>query len=359
MNAEQICKMTADIIGMSYPSDKDKMFFLCRMANHEIWKQGRWHGMIKEFYVNTRLDSDGNRFITSPNGYNILLGVNLDSRPTRITNHWFQFHRNGNGSVSKGSGWNFTGSVMDMGKSPVIEQPRYRSLIESGKQDPVYLLVRSRGQEDEKANVIISGENNGQTHYSYNNAAKNNIVRSLNNTNESQIIQVEPKYGVEFKLTNKFLLCDNISWTHITSIQKTITNNPVDVYAVHDSGESYLIATLAPHQRETNYRNYMLPREQCKDFQCVHAMFKMSEPDGIEFPTQQMVTDNVTALIDMMMGMDLKYFKKDLNAASIYILSAVKALEDSTRENMSNHQTSIQVDDTIYGIPEYYLDDQY
>lgn len=351
--------MTADIIGMSYPSDKDKMFFLCRMANHEVWKQGRWHGMIKEFYVNTRLDKDGNRYITSPNGYNILLGVNLDSRPTRITNHWFQFHRNGNGSVDKNSGWNFTGSVMDMGKSPVIEQPRYRSLITTGKQDPVYLAVRSRGFESDEANVIISGENNGQVHYSFSQASSKPITRSLVNPVETNIIQSEPTYGVEFKLTNKFALCDNVAWTYISNIEKTITNNPVDVYAVHDSGESYLLATLAPHQREANYRSYMLPREQCKDFNCVHAMFKISEPESIEFPTQQMVTDNVTALIDMIIGMDFKYFKKDLNAAATYILSAVKALEDSTRENMSNHQTSIQVDDTIYGTPDQYLDDSY
>jgi hypothetical protein len=41
-----------------------------------------------------------------------------------------------------------------------------------------------------------------------------------------------------------------------------------------------------------------------------------------------------------------------LNAAAVYVLSAVKALEDSTKENMANHQTSIQVDLGASELPE-------
>ena len=176
---------------------------------------------------------------------------------------------------------------------------------------------------------------------------------------EVTVQSAEPTYGIEYKLTNKFTLYDNISWSNIISIHKDVTVNPVDVYAVHDSGESYLIATLAPHQRTSTYRRYMLPKDKCGNIPCVHAMFKISEPEGIEFGSQLMITNNTTALIDMMIGMDYKYFKKDLNAGALYILSAVKALEDSTRENMANHQSSIQVDETIFKIPEIYQDDNY
>lgn len=352
--------MCADIIGMSYPSDKEKMFFLCSMANHEIWKQGKWDGMIKEFYVNLKSETNGNKFIVTPNGYDILLGVNLDTKPSRITNNWFKFHRNGMGDAPRGTKFNLTESVMDLGKAPVVEQPRKRSTIQTGMIDPVYITVRSRGIEDDNANMIISGENRlGQTVYSFSGTKSTQITRSLADQAETAIIQAKPTYGVDFKLTNKFTLCDNIHWSHITKITKTVTNNPVDVYAVHDNGESYLLATLAPHQRESSYRTYQLPLEQCKEHECILALFKMSEPDRIEFGSQSMVTSNPTALIDMMMGMDYKYFKKDLNAAATYILSSVKALEDSTRENMANTQVSIQVDQTIYGIPEYYMEDHY
>ena len=360
MTADQICTMTADIIGMSYPNDKKKMFFLCQMANQEIWKQGKWHGMIKEFFVNTREDQNGYKFIITPNGYDVLLGVNLDSNPSRITNNWFQFHRNGNGSTTKEKGWNFTESVMDMGVFPVIEQPRKRNEISVESNDPVYLAVRSRGCESDDVKLTISGENGiGDLHYSFPSTVNNPLVRSLANPEQTKVEKIEPTYGIEYKLTNKFSLYENVSWSNITSIHKDVTNNPVDIYAVHDSGESYLVATLAPHQKQSSYRRYMLPKELCGNSQCVHAMFKVSEPDNIEFGTQRMITENVTALIDMMIGMDYKYFKKDLNAGALYILSSVKALEDSTRENMSNHQSSIQVDETVFKIPEIYLNDNY
>ena len=340
--------MTADIIGMSYPSDKDKMFFLCSMANHEIWKQGRWDGMIKEFYVNLKDGLDGNKYIVTPNEYNILLGVNLDTKPTRITNSWFKFHRNGIGDAPNKTRFNLTESVMDLGKSAVIEQPRARYTIQAGMQDPVYIAVRSRGYEDESANLIINGENRlGQLVYSFKGADERPITRSLTNPNETNVIQADPTYGVDFKLTNKFSLCDNIHWSKVIKITKTVTNNPVDVYA------------LPYRDWESSYRTYQLPKEECKDHRCVLAMFKLSEPDRIEFGSQSMVTSNPTALIDAMMGMDFKYFKKDLNTAATYILSAVKALEDSTRENMANTQQSIQVDQTIYATPEHYLEDQY
>jgi hypothetical protein len=316
--------------------------------------------MIKEFYVNLRDGLDGSKYIVTPNGYDILLGVNLDTKPTRITNSWFKFHRNGIGDAPRGTKFNLTESVMDLGKSPVVEQPRKRLTIQDGMIDPVYITVRSRGIEDDKANMIISGENRlGQTIYSFNGASQQPITRSLADPAETAILKAEPTYGVEFKLTNKFTLCDNIHWSNIIKITKTATNNPVDVYAVHDNGSSYLLATLAPHQRESVYRTYQLPKEQCRDHQCILAMFKVSEPDRIEYGSQAMITSNPTALIDMMMGMDYKYFKKDLNTAATYILSAVKALEDSTRENMANTQQSIQVDQTIYGIPEHYLEDSY
>lgn len=360
MTAEEICKLSADVVGMSYPSDKEKMFFLCRMANHEIWKQGRYHGMIKEFFVNTRQDGEGRKYIVTPNGHNVLLGINVNSKPQRIVNNWFQFHRNGSGSAQQDKNWNTTTAVIDMGVSPVIEQPRIRNIVDCDKRDPVFLAVRSRGIEDEDAKVIISGENRcGEEHYSYNPEQQKEITRTLLNPIIVKSEGIEPTYGVEYKLKKNFTLYSNIMWSKITSITKTVTNHPVDVYAVHGNQEAYIVATLAPHQRSSSYRNYLLPMPECEGYGCVHGIFKISEPDSIEFPTQQMVTDNVTALMDMIIGMDYKYFKKDLNTASVYILSAVKALEDSTRENMSNHQTSIQVDETIYGTPQEYLTENY
>jgi hypothetical protein len=360
MTAEEICKLSADVIGMSYPSDKDKMFFLCRMANHEIWKQGRYHGMIKEFYVNVREDGSGKKFIVTPNGHNVLLGINVNTKPTRIVNNWFQFHRNGIGSSQQGRDWNTTTAVIDMGESPVIEQPRIRHEIQLSKQDPVYIAVRSRGIEDDDSFLIVSGENRcGEDHYSFNPRQANEFIRTLSDPVSTTLQKISPTYGIEYKLTNKFTLYENIYWTKVAKISKSVTKNVVDVYAVYETGESHLLATLAPHQTNSTYRSYMLPMPDCQGHECVHGLFKTSEPEAIHYPSQQMVTENVTALMDMMIGMDYKYFKKDLNAASVYILSAVKALEDSTRENMSNHQTSIQVDETIYGTPQEFLTDYY
>ena len=316
--------------------------------------------MIKEFFVNTRTDGSGKKFIVTPNGHNILLGINVNTKPTRIVNNWFQFHRNGSGSAQQGKEWNTTTAVIDMGESPVIEQPRIRHEIDVSQQDPVYIAVRSRGCEDDGCVLVVSGENRcGEAHYSFNPNQNSEFIRTISNPVNTTIEKTEPTYGIEYKLTNKFSLFENIYWSRISKITKSITKNPVDVYAVHETGESYLLATLAPHQTNSTYRSYMLPEPECGGIECVHGLFKISEPEAISFPTQHMVTDNVTALMDMMMGMDYKYFKKDLNNAAVYILSAVKALEDSTRENMSNHQTSIQVDETIYGTPTEFLTDNY
>ena len=360
MTAEEICQISADIIGLSYPSDRSKLFFLCRMTNHEIWKQGRYHGMIKEFYVNTKVDECGRKYITSPNGHNVLLGVNLNTKPTRINNNWFQFHRNGSGSWDSDKNWKGIGGVMDMGPSPVIEQPRARNEISTSENDPVYIAVRSRGIEDAGIVVTINGENRlGEDHYTFTPIVETPFIRTLKNPIDTTIAKADVTYGAQYKLTNKFTLFENVFWSRINSISKPVTRHPVDVYAVHDTGETYLLATLAPHQRNSSYRNYLIPDDECCNAQCVHALFKMSEPESIEYPTQLMVTDNITALMDMMIGMDYKYYKKDLPNAAIYILSSVRALEDATRENQSNHESQIQVDELVYGTPIEYLTDNY
>lgn len=352
MTAEQICEEVADLVGLSYPDDKKKLFFLCRMANHEIWKQGKWTGMIKEFNVNTYTDQHGVRYMNTPTGYDVLLGVNVGSNPARINNHWFQFHKNGNGSVSKDKGWNHTDSVIDMGYFPTMYPLRRRHELVKNIPDAVYLAVRSRGNEHPDTKLTISGENTiGQLLYSFP-AKANEVIETLESPRVENIQASVPTYGCEYKLTTKFFMYNNIAFSEVASITKTITANPVDVYAMHDTGESYLVATLEPHQTNAKFRRYMLPKELPCQSNCVHGMFKVSEPEAIVYPTQQMITDNITALIDMIMGMDLKYHKKDLNAAAVYVLSAVKALEDSTKENMANHQTSIQVDLGSLELPE-------
>lgn len=354
MTAEDISKLVAPIVNFSYPQDKAKLFLLASMTNMEIWKQGKWHGMIKEFHVNIKHDGEGRPFITMPDDYNVLLGINLDSKPTRIRNHWFQFHRNSLGSVSKEQGWNMTGAAMDMGDSPVIEQPRRRNEIELCAYDPVYLAVRSRGGCDDGKIVTISGENRlGEKNFSYNTKYQD-ATRTMSQT---ELVKVDssPTYGVEYKLTNKFTLFENVHWSHITEIRKEVTNSPVDVYAVYESGESHLVATLQPHQTRSRYRNYLLPQEECRDWKCVHILAKASEPEMIQFGSQPMITANITALMDMMIGNDYKYFKKDLNAAAAYIMSSVTALEQSTKENMSNHESPIQVDEGITEIPSQHL----
>lgn len=354
MTAEELAKLVAPLVSLSYPQDKGKLFFLASMSNSEMWKQGKWHGMIKEFHVNIKRDGDNRPYITLPDDYNILLGINLDSKPTMIRNHWFQFHRNSLGSVSKEQGWNMTCAAMDMGESPVIEQPRKRHEIDCCANDPVYLAVRSRSNCDNGKTITISGENRlGERNFSYNQKYQE-ATRTIGAT-ESVKFDAYPTYGIEYKLTDKFTLFENVQWSQITSIHKEVTNSPVDVYAVYETGESHIIATLQPHQTQSRYRNYLLPHDKCKEWKCVHVLAKASEPEIIQFPSQPMISSNMTALIDMMMGNDYKYYKKDLNAASAFILSAIAALEQSTKENTSNHESPIQVDEGISGIPEQHL----
>jgi len=119
MTADELSNIAAGLMNMSFPDDKEKLYFLCTMTNREAWMKGKWHGMIKEFHVNIKTDYEGRQYITAPDDHNVLLGINLNSKPVPIKNHWFQFHRNSNGSVSKEQGWNMTGSAMDMGNSPV------------------------------------------------------------------------------------------------------------------------------------------------------------------------------------------------------------------------------------------------
>lgn len=340
-------------MNMSFPDDKEKLYFLCTMTNREAWMKGKWHGMIKEFHVNIKTDYEGRQYITAPDDHNVLLGVNLDSKPVPIKNHWFQFHRNSNGSVSKEQGWNMTGSAMDMGHSPVIEQPRRRNEISATEYDPVYLAVRSRGYCDDGKIVTISGENKlGEKNISYKKIGAEKI-RTLDSPNIERL-EVMPTYGVEHKLTNKFSFYENIFWSQITEIRKEVTVAPVDVYAFHETGEAYIVATLMPHQTRARYRNYLLPQE-CATWKCCHILCKASEPEVISYGSQPMVTDDLTALIDIMIGNDYKYHKRDLPTAAAYILSGVSALEQSSKENTSNHQSPMQVDEGIYAYPEHHL----
>lgn len=356
MDAEIAAKYIAPFVKLQWPKDKEKLFNILSLVNGRAWKEGKWWGMTREFFVQV---SNNNTIITPP-GYDVLLKINLDTNPKPIRDQWFQFHRNGNGSIRECCGSNWCGDVHDLGPEPVLFQPFANSSCVCDNQPTpcVRLGIRSMGCEDEGAKVTITGwYPNEITHEKEEFDPINRVYTYIKTEaggkteicgcrkNDGTPAGKKARNGAIVMVDEDVSLLD-IYWGKIESISKTKTRNPVQILAFYGDNKVKIIAQLEPWETEAKYRRYSLP-DSCK-IPCVHGMFKVTQPEQILDESQLMLISDREALLLLAKGLNMTYYEDDDQNGERFVLRGIKALDDQLKEQQSNADIPIQVSGPVF-----------
>lgn len=355
MIAETACKLIEPFVDICYESDSKRFYQLLDLIQAKVWKKGvGFRGMIKEFHVNTRKTVKSGvtrRFIVTPHDYDNLLFINLHGEPRTIRNSYFEFHKNGPGSLNSYGRNNWTDSVVDLGESPVIMQPcdPYCNPCEKDC-DVGYRRIGVLAHQDDYfengLKTLVSGlYPDGTPIYSYsdpvyNHAKENGLTVSKEPVDSELVI-----HGVRFPISCKMVWINDVRWHTITSITKPPTRGPVRYYAISPANDSHIeIARIEPNQTKSLYRTYLLP-ESCNEYECIHGVFKRSKPSKIQSGTQQLIIDDEEALIALAISMKEVYSNKELGVGELFLQKGMQNLDEELTQTRSNDLSPIQVDD--------------
>jgi hypothetical protein len=340
ITVEEAGRLVATKIGKRWPYDKEEIMDNLSLVAEEIWKSGVFKGSTKWAYVSVNSDNT----IVTPHGYNVLLGLNQDFKPMKIRQDHFLFHQNGVGEKAVFEGSNK--DVIDLGEFPIF------TLIErlckpcSGSECPSYkIAARILGScEGFPETRIYGNDQNGHPIYSY--------VKSENGLDEvCQCTQEEAEYyndtveGIRIKLTNTLQAFD-IQFSSITGIVKPATSSPVEYWAINHSGLAKMIARLEPFESSSSYRIYKVPKS-CIKQACVFGLFKIKQPERYVDGSQAFISDNISSLISIAIGVDKKYKRDELQLGQQYIGDGVLSLANEVRESNSNAESPIQVSKSV------------
>lgn len=311
MNAEEAAAFIAPKVGYSYPAERDRLFDILTLVNKGAWKAGSWQNFNANFKVKVQIGEDGQKYIIAPNTHDVLQKVNFNTEPRDIRDKWFEFHRNGLGGMDKG---NWSDDFIDQGYSPVIMQP-------SKLKGPVKIAARSLDIEKD-AYIHINGlDEDGNR---------------VNTFEEAGVV------GARLALSNEIRIIDNIHWSYITGISKSVSYNAVEVYLVDANEVMHLASRMEPEQQESNLRKYLVPHScECNN---VEGVFKRSKPSKIVLGTQMMLITDEESLLSMAISKDYLFYRKDPEKALPYIANGLKSLDDEKRESMVTRTGPIEVE---------------
>ena len=339
MIAEQAGKLIAKFIEKQWPSDKEDIFDILKLAANKAWQEGKWLGMTAEFFVPVMEERDGTKYIIAPSTHPILLAINGMSLGLAIRDEYFIFHRNGYGDIRDGQGCKWNTDVYDLGRSPVFDK---NNIIPSGVKIGV-MPIGAPGA-NEKININGTYEDGSQV-FTYKYSGKQSCCLVDKNS-------IDTVNGIELEIKNGFNYIGNICFTNISSITKTITRTPIDVIAIDKNGNGYKIATLNPNQKHSIYRKYIVPNELCGK-NVLHGLFKIGQQEDIVSMTDNIIIKNEEALISLAIGVHNMYYKQQIETGANFILQALSVLSKEKREESSPSEFPIQVDSVYMGdIPQ-------
>lgn len=351
MTVEQVAERVAGSISLAWPNDRDKIFEVLSLAQDAIWKSGKFKNSTKIASVFVRPDMT----LTTPPGYSILLGIDINGRPKAINDKTFLFHENGPGDFTSdmsGSKWIMDG-VVDMGESPVIMQP---TDVDSCKchcvdSEPKYLIAKGIDCIPNKLigydNVLVSGAGcDGNRIYTYQKTDDKTQKTSCCQCETPEDLDMEGVVdGTVYPITPNDVVYTNILYSKIESITKEPTRYPVEIFAVDKSGRSVMISRMEPWQLSSRYRIYKLAKNCVnKNINCILGLFKMSKPDPIVSKNQLFIVDDIEAIISMLISKDEMFNKKDPQKAAQFGANAIVNLNADLRESKSNTRRKVQID---------------
>lgn len=328
MTAQEAAELISPQVNLNVERDRDKVFSLLTLVNNKAWKEGSWWGMNKHFHVDVKKDHEGYYYFIAPNGYDTLQAANFNGQPVGIKDKWFQFHKNGNGSIEKCLGDNWITDIQDLGEVPVIIQPRacYTKVVKIG--------ARSIGLETDPVKVYINGTD-----------VDGNRVTTFVRKDDGN---PDPILGAVLAVSEEIRVIDNIDWGRIDSISKDVSINPVEVYAIHCDGSMQILTRLNAEDRESKLRKYLVP-DSCGGAKSVHGIFKISKPRPIVYGSQKMIISDEEALLSLSISMDYLFNKKAPEESLPYTANGVKSLEDDNKRHETPTSQPIQVE----GVEDY------
>jgi hypothetical protein len=336
MIAKQAAEFVARFIDKSFPQDREEIYEIMTLALNRAWNEGKWLGMTAEFFVPVEKDLAGNNFIIAPTTHPILLAVNVNGSPNvSIRDNYFQFHKNGMGSIVNSGDCRWTQDVTDIGVIPIINKHNinFRGGVRIG--------VRPLGQPGENEEVYIDGVNEvGGKLYTY---VKSDLGCACACTLESQReSRVETVNGVKIKVQDGFHYISNALFYDIKGISKTVTRTPIEVIAIDCDNNATVIARIEPNQMESKYRKYSVPTAMCGKG-CIHGLYKISKQEKIVNDTDRLILSNLEAIIAFTKGIYMLYYKENLEVGSSFILNGISILEKERREEDSPSEFPVQV----------------
>ena len=336
-------KLVAGKIEKQWPADKEKIYEILRLACNKAWQQGKWFGMTAEFYSRVMKDCDGNYFFISPISHPVLLAMNsLHSQGVNIRDHYFMFHKNGYGDIRKTPGCDWNQDVYDLGEVPYIDKNNIN--FDCG----IKIGVRPLGPFREGELVNINGSySDGNQIYTYKDSRYPKICGCSVDSSSVDTIK-----GVELEVKQGFHYINNINFSSITSISKTVTMSPIEVIAINGDGKATPIARLEPNQKESKFRKYLVP-SNFRSRPIIHGIFKIAQQGEILSPTDELIIKSEEAIISLAKGIHLMYYKDEPEAGASYILQGLAVLENEKREQDSSQGFPIQVEGVYDGdLPE-------
>lgn len=333
MNAGIAGKLIAKFIDKRWPDDKQVIYDVLRLACNKAWKEGKFLGMTQELFVPVQKDHQGQSFIIAPTTHPVLLAMNGLELKTPIRNEYFMFHRNGYGDIRSSAACQWNTDVYDLGYTPVLDK---NNIISDG----VRIGVRSLGLAGPDEYVVVSGSNHGSTVYTYQSS------EALPNCCGCEVDPdgIDRINGIKISLKeNQFTYINNVCFTDIQSITKTLTRNPIEVVVISKSGNATPVATLSPNQRASEYRKYLVPSQLCGR-KALHGLFKIAKQEEITSDTDSILLRDEESIISLAIGIYNMYHTTNLEKGANYVLQGVSDLEKEKREERSPDEFGIQVD---------------
>lgn len=338
MIARDAAELVAKFIERRFPFDKKDIYEILGLGINKAWAEGRWLGMTKEFFVNVYKDEAGQNYIMGPPTHPNLLAININGRPAHVKDSYFMFHRNGHGDVRDTPKCKWDKNVYMVGKLPYFNKDNVD--FSAGFR----IGVRPIGTPGLGEKVYISGSYaDGNQVYTYKNQDTANCCGC--SISKDDIVSVN---GAELSIGNGFTYINNIIFTSIDSICKTVTRTPIEIIAIEPSGSARLIARLEPNHTISNYRKYLVPNELCSNG-VVHAVFKIAQQEKIVSDTDMLMISNEEALISLAKAIYFMYYKEQPEQGASFFLQGISILEKEKREEEPAVENQIQVEGIYEG----------
>jgi hypothetical protein len=209
--------------------------------------------------------------------------------------------------------------------------------------DGVRIGVRAIGKPGAGEKVYIAGlYDNGTQIVTY---KKTDTAKCCGCTIDTS--SIDTVTGAEIEIGEGFTYINNIIFTDITAISKTVTRTPIEIVAIDEGGNGSIISRMNPNQRFSSYRKYLVPTHLCGR-SCLHGMFKICKQEKITSDTDNIIISNEEVLIALAKSIHNIYNKEQQEVGASFFLQAISILDKDKREEESPSESPLQVE-SIYG----------